>query len=205
MNEKPDLAVSIIDAIATIISAFIWPVIVLIIVRIFREEIGRLIDRIKSIKVAGSEIITQEEDPEAPAPTKEIKKQMEIIDPQGFRTKEGVEQLISESDLTEKSEKVIDSILIYRTTRQATWLIITTHQVFCVLDDERTRAKARLIQWNIPLSSAQPIRARVSNRGSNVIDIGPKRNWLYSSSLHHIDTELENKVANIISKAQNAT
>lgn len=203
MSEGHEIAVAVVGAISDVISSFAWPITLLILVLIFRKEVSRLISRIKNIKYPGGELSThQEEDPEAPQPTKEAERQIELIDPVGFRTKAGVTQLISKSGLMHESEKVLDSLLIFNTKRQRTWLTVTSKQIFCILDDENTRAKAKLIQWKLPISDAQPVRAHISSRGNNVVDIGPKKNWLYSSDLHEIDTELEDKINNLITMAK---
>jgi hypothetical protein len=203
MSQNTDIAVAIIGAISDTISSFAWPLTLLVFSLIFRKEVGKLISRVKNIKYPGGELNThQEEDPDAPEPTKEAERQIELFDPTGFRTKNGVKQLVSESGLFDESEKLIDSLLIFRTRRQRTWLSVTNRQVFCILDDENTRARGRLIQWRLPLSSATPVKAHISRKGNNVLDVGVKKNWLYSSSLHEVDTELEEKVNLLISMAK---
>jgi hypothetical protein len=93
--------------------------------------------------------------------------------------------------LVTTDEQVQRAFLLYQTSAQQTWLVLTNRKVFCILDDERTRASGRLIQWRLPLEDAQPVRAHLSDRGSPVIDIGLRKDWLYSTKLHSSPHALE--------------
>lgn len=71
-------------------------------------------------------------------------------------------------------------------------------QLFCILDDERTRASGRLIQWHMGLDDATPVRARPYKSGSGLLDIGQRRNWLYSTELYPVPGELEDAVERLL-------
>lgn len=82
--------------------------------------------------------------------------------------------------------------------------IATNKRLFCILDDEKTRNSGRLIQWRSSLESAEPISARSHKSGVGLVDIGPRRNWLYSESLHPARDQLEQDVRAMIRTASGA-
>lgn len=181
---------AIVVALIGLVQALLWPVTVLVIVNFFREQIGGLVNRITNIKYPGGEISTQSEDPEATSA-----KGLEIlVDSNGFYTQTGLTRLIEDSDFVQEGETVARHLLLFSTRRQHTWLLGTDRQLFCVLDDENTRGGGRLIQWRMSLSEASPIRARVSEKGKAVLDIGRKKRWLYSPELHSDPAVLEETV-----------
>ena len=117
----------------------------------------------------------------------------------------GLSKLIDESGLVDSREHVLDQVLLFQTPKQRTWFLVTEHQLFCILDDAKTRSSGRLIQWRMPLDSAGPVRARTSlKRGNAVVDIGVKRGWLYSRDLHPVETELEKRIRDLVAKGKRA-
>lgn len=161
---------------------------------------------IKSIEIPGVGKIElrQDIDPDAVSPGGESEVKIKMYDSQSFFSKDGLKQLIGESGLVDSQEKVSGLIKIFSTERQHTWLIATNLQIFCILDDERTRDSGRLIQWHFSLDEATPVIARISSRGNPVLDIGPRKNWLYSKNLHPAKEQLEEEIKNMIDKARNA-
>lgn len=198
MSSSTPITVAAIEAFGNVLSSLAWPAAAVVLALLFRERLNELIGNIKRIKVPGGELITQKEDPDAPALEESVVEHIVLFDPQGFRNENGIRQLIDESGLIAKSEKVLHVLLLLQTNRQRTWLATTNRQIFCVLDDENTRAKGRLIQWLLPLADAKPVRAYLSKRGSRVIDIGKKKRWLYSQHLYQDGEDLERAVKTII-------
>ncbi len=114
----------------------------------------------------------------------------------GFLTEQGIEGIIRQSGLLGTGEEVVSYLPLLRTRRQHTWLVSTTGSIFCLLDDERTRAGERVIQWRQPKSAALKVTAKPSSKYRNcgLVDIGQKSNWLYSLRLHTNPAQLESRV-----------
>jgi hypothetical protein len=155
---------------------------------------------IKSVEIPGFGKIElqQEIAREAISPGKEIEKQLLLNDNDGFYTKKGISYLIEKSDYMGKDEKIVESILIFRTKKQRTWIIATNKNVFCILDDETTRKNLRLIQWYMPLALAKPIHAGYNADNVPVLQIGPRTNWIYSDLIFTTPDKLETSIKCII-------
>jgi hypothetical protein len=203
-ESKVELIVELIKAILGFLSALVWPTVVFCAIYLFRDNIAQLLRGIRSFKYPGGEVSIQREDPEATKPERETATQVKYVDPAGFYTKAGLARLVSESGFVDDSERAVDELLLFDTPGQHTWLIATTRQLFCVLDDQNTRTSGRLIQWKLPLDKATPIRARTSEMGNPVVDIGTKRNWLYSRHLHSDEQLLERDIVSLIRKGRGA-
>jgi hypothetical protein len=117
-----------------------------------------------------------------------------LEDELGFYTEEGLEQLLFESGMLSEDEIDFDKLLLFETDTQRTWLIATKRQLFCVLDDEKSRRNNRVIRWRQPLSATTNVKAYQSENGKSLIDVGPRRRWLYSRRLHPNPRELQEKV-----------
>ena len=98
-------------------------------------------------------------------------------------------------------ESIIEMLLIFRTNKQRTWLATTKSWLICILDDEKTRSKNSIVQWKQQLDRNLVINAHVSQRGNAVIDIGSRKNWLYSKRLHPSAKSLELAVKRMIEKS----
>lgn len=105
------------------------------------------------------------------------------IDPHGFLTRYGLEELVRSSRFTGDDERVSGALMIFKTPTQHTWLMATERQLLCMLDDDRTRGSNNVIQWVIPIAKARPVTVRRSDHGNAVIDIGPHHSWLYSDDI----------------------
>jgi hypothetical protein len=118
-----------------------------------------------------------------------------------FLTNAGVTSLIENS--TMNSDRVLGLLNIFRTQKQRTWFVVTGTHFYCVLDDEKTSAGRRQIQWRIPLGETEPIRAKQRKNSiyTGLIDIGYKRNWLYSQKLHPDKNIFENTIRQMIEQA----
>lgn len=74
--------------------------------------------------------------------------------------------------------------------------------MFCVLDDARTRAKGCPIQWARPLREMHRVEARDYRPGVGLLNIGLKKNWLYSKRLHPVASRLEEEVRGMVARAE---
>jgi hypothetical protein len=183
------------------ISTLIWQLIVLGVLFAFREQLKALLGRIATLKVGDTEMTFQEPADDAEKAGESVEVKVRTIGPGGFLTAEGVGQLVSESDVLEPTEDVCETFLLFRTGKQRTWLVATSKSLLCILDDENTRSRGRLIQWRLPLSATEPIHAREHKAGSGLIDIGPRKRWYYSTTLHPDPKELERDVESLIRRA----
>jgi len=199
-----ETTIELIKVILEFFSKLMWPAIVFFVIYSFRKEFAEMLNRITNVKYPGGEVSIQREDPGATKPKGEEATQEKYIDPTGFYTKDGLTRLISKSGFVVDDEQVVGHLLFFRTRHQHTWLIATNRQLFCILDDEDTRASGRLIQWKLPLDQATPIQARISARGNPVVDVGPRRSWLYSRRLHPDEQVLETDIARLIAKGKEA-
>jgi hypothetical protein len=194
------------QAFASLAQALAWPIVVLVVARLFRQELRDLVERlaalvpkIGSLKFPGGEIQIQRAELTATAPENAEQGKLEYVDARGFYTALGLSRLIQDSGHTVPGETIQKTFLLFQTARQQTWLLITGKQVFCILDDERTRASGRVLQWRLPLDKALPVRAYVTEKGNCVVDIGEKRRWLYSPELHPDTKALEEELAGLLS------
>jgi hypothetical protein len=125
-----------------------------------------------------------------------------LQDEQGFYTEEGLDQLLAASGKLSDDEVIYKKLLLFRTRKQLTWLVATNQNLFLLLDDEKTRIGEHVIQWHQPLSEATPVRAYPALKGKHVIDIGTRKRWLYSHTLHPNPKELVEKVGTMINDAR---
>jgi len=121
-----------------------------------------------------------------------------------FLTSHGVCELIEHSPQTDPGEVVVGQVNIFRTKKQRTWLAATKTSLFCVLDGDKTRERNRLIQWRMALEDVQPIRARERSEAklTGLLDIGRRRNWLYSRRLFPQPRALEKALEDLVEKAR---
>ena len=158
--------------------------------RDFKVHVARLIDGIKEIRARAASMSTLGPRVRSGKPQDRV----EAVDAQGFYTADGLVRLIQER----YGETPKAPFLLFRTSKQHTWIAATNAHVYCLLDDARTRVSDRTIQWQIPLARAHPIRAYTTAKGNSVVDIGEKSRWLYSSRLHPNATELEQSLLSLI-------
>jgi hypothetical protein len=180
------------------ISAFIWQVIVAACLIYLRRQLAGLVDRIARVKVGETEIAFQSPSETASKPKGDAALVADLVGSDGFYTQGGLARVVEGSGLVEPGEKVRDSHLLFQTGEQQTWLIATGKQLFCILDDKRTRASGRLIQWRLPLGDAKPVKARRYKKGVGLISIGDHDDWLYSTHLHADPHRLETEVMSLI-------
>lgn len=183
------------------IKAFLWPSIVLIALVIFRQQVRLLLDRLSTFKLGDAELAFQSPSSDAKAPTGKTAVELSTIGLGGFFTEDGIRNILRDTGSVESSEKVIRAFQIFSTQKQRTWLAFSDRKIFCILDDETTRTSGRLIQWALPKDQATPIVARRHNVSTGLLDIGERKNWLYSIALFPTSQSLETEV----NRALNAT
>lgn len=108
----------------------------------------------------------------------------------------------------DEAEDRLTSILVFKTSKQETWLTITDKGLNCRIDD--TRVGRGGSQWTLEKSQAtQILNSNLFhvNSGYKVktgtFTLGPKRNWLYSKVLFpeadYLHSVLKQLLANVSS------
>jgi hypothetical protein len=116
-----------------------------------------------------------------------------------FLTRAGVTYLVESSSRNTSRAAVVGLMRILRTSRQQTWLVVTQTDMYCILDDEKTSAGSRPNQWQIPLGAAAPIRVRPrAHKATGLVDVGPRKNWLYSQQVYPDPTALKGAVEALV-------
>jgi hypothetical protein len=126
------------------------------------------------------------------------------VDPKNFLPESEIRRVVAASSMIQAREHVREALLLFETRVQHTWIVTTSLQVFCVLDDTRKRPTGRLVQWTRPLGEIDMVRVRPHRPGAGLIDIGPKRNWLYSKRLHPVAERLEEDIRTMVARARQA-
>lgn len=85
-----------------------------------------------------------------------------------------------------------ETLLIFQTASQQTWLVTTNHALYCVLDD--LNKDSTTVQWAMPSSDLfrdDDRLADVSTQDKNdrvgLLSVGKHKNWLYSKKLFASD------------------
>ena len=129
----------------------------------------------------------------------------EARDPEGFLTNAGVTELVEHSSQNTDQSQVVGLIRIFRTRKQRTWFAVTRSRIFCVLDDSRTSAGGREVRWATPLALAEPVVVRPrSSKGTGLVDVGQRRNWLYSQRVYPDPEQLQTAIRRMIGAASRA-
>jgi hypothetical protein len=178
--------------------AVLWPAVALIGLCLFRSQLSKLLGRLAKLKIGDTEVEFQHPSTESILAPKEVKKALETIGPGGFLTEEGIRNVIKSSGLMDGDEKSVGQILIFFTTKQRTWLVVTTKSVFCVLDDDNTRTSGRLIQWVQLRESIDVVEAIEYKPTTGLLTIGKRKNWLYSTALYSRPVLLEDKIKKLL-------
>ncbi|MCH8905525.1 MAG: hypothetical protein IH840_00420 [Candidatus Heimdallarchaeota archaeon] len=110
----------------------------------------------------------------------------------GFLSREKIQKYISNSEKFDSSiedSNSAETILLFSTSKQKTWLIVTNRRMYCILDD--IRKNKPLIAWSKPKSALTKdnevyldITAQDKTDEVGIVNIGPKmKNWYYTKSL----------------------
>lgn len=185
------------------ISSLIWPGIAVWVIWMFRNDFKELIGRIGSIKYGEAEFLFQETTTEALEPSELVKQAMEIRDEEGFFLQESIVNMIRNSAYLSKSEEIKDSILVFSTRWQHTWLVATSNQIFFVLDDERTRASKKLIQTRLPIAASTPVTAELRKGRIGAFKLGEGGSWYYSADLLGPPSVAEKRLTRFVHGASN--
>ncbi|RYG23199.1 hypothetical protein EON82_14755 [bacterium] len=202
MKVSDELAKSLLQ----FLSSLFWQLIVAGVLVGFRKEVKDLIRRLTKITAGPAAFeIGQEASAQAErAPVEAVLKRAGAVGANGFFTREGILELVTEHarNVVPKDE-AIGAIMIFDIRTQRTWLVATRERLYLVLDDNDTRVSGAMIQWHMPLSSAHPVRVR-SDRGTlgGHVDIGERRDWLYSSNLYPNASDLERDISDLIANAK---
>jgi len=82
-----------------------------------------------------------------------------------------------------------NTLLLFQTSKQKTWLVITDTRLYCILDDARykkptvawSKSKSQLARAG---SEALEINVQEKSENTGYVDIGPKhKKWLFTKSL----------------------
>jgi hypothetical protein len=103
---------------------------------------------------------------------------------------------------------IFDLVEIRQKRKQRTWLVATTQRLFCITDEvsvsdggSEERPLGLRISWRLDKAAATPIAARdhedQGKTRSGRVDIGPRRNWLYSKKLFASHQLLEDAIRNL--------
>lgn len=193
---------NILNALLPFLSTLIWQILLIYFIYYYRSELSKLLNRIVKLKIGDNEAYFQDAAEDAKPLTGEAKIQNERLGTEYFYTKDQIVQLVEKSGSILPIEKVGDPIKLFDTRKQHTWLVPTNKKLFCILDDKNTRTSGRLIQWILPLEEASPIIARAHKRTVGIVQIGSRRNWLYSQRLWSKPEFLEQEIKTLITKAQ---
>jgi hypothetical protein len=165
------------------LSTLIWQAILVACLWHLRSEIRALLKRLVSVKYGDTEAVFQEQAAVPLEPSPLASQAMKVRDEDGFFTKAGIDGMVQQSRYFKPNDSVRDAILVFSTTRQHTWLVATSSDVYFVLDDESTRANERLIQKLVPLSEALPVNAQRESADAGSFQLGDSGYWYYSRNL----------------------
>ena len=121
-----------------------------------------------------------------------------------FLDAHGIERELRSSPNYSSDEQIVDRLLLYRTRRQRVWLITTQTDMYCLIDDAKSRLGNRVVQWKQELRLTLIVQAYESSRGNQGIDIGQRKRWLYSRRLHPDARALERRVSQMIARGEGA-
>lgn len=181
-------------ALIELAGSFVWPTALIGVLILFRANLAALLASISRIDSPWGSIETQATSKDAPA----VDASKIAAHADGFFQKDELAGLLSDSGLLMSGEKIGRSLSLFRTAKQQTWLVATDHSLFCILDDDNTRASGMMIQWRLSLDQIKAVRAYISERGNTVVDIGPRKRWLYSARLHPNPIGLEEDITSIV-------
>lgn len=188
------------------IASLVWPATIVLGLSMFRIQISKFIDRATNVKFAWGEF-TAIQSAVSDAKESPPAKKADVINTGNGAclTETGVRTAIRESGDFVPNDEIYRTMRIFSTLTQTTWLVFSKSKIFLVLDDETTRASGRLVQWVLPRDQNLTIVARPRSPGLGLLDIGPRKNWLYSTNLFATAEYLQVEVSNAIKEGDRAT
>jgi len=188
----------IVVAVLTFLSSLVWPAVFIWLVIRFRPQVAQLLNRLSTVKVAGSEFAFQQAAVNAAPANPEAKVEISQIEPGGFFTAEGIRNIVSQSGLLPAGESAVAAMLLFDNVNQHTWLVASPSKVVIVLDDEETRARNQLVQ--VVMEKNQVLPLKLSSRdGAGLVSFGsdPTR-WYYSLSLFPTRESLASRIKSLL-------
>jgi len=124
-----------------------------------------------------------------------------------FKSPEEIVELIrtsAECDSQQEDIASAEALLIFQTSKQQTWLVATRSRLYCVIDD--LNKSFTRVQWAISADTlvagdtlAVEITTRSRSGRTGLLNIGPRRNWLFSKKLFPLEGP-ETKVKELIQR-----
>ena len=188
----------IVVAIMTFLSSLVWPAVFIWLVVRFRPQVEQLLNRLSTVKVAGSEFAFQQAAVNAVPASPAAKVEISQIEPSGFFTEEGIRNIVSQSGLLPANETALAAMLLFDNGSQHTWLVASPSKVSIVLDDEETRDRNQLVQVIMDRNQVLPLKLSSAD-GAGLVSFGsdPAR-WYYSRSLFPTRESLENRIRSLL-------
>lgn len=123
--------------------------------------------------------------------------------PEGeFCTLQEITRHLLVSEVINREGDIVDSLLIFHTKRQKTWILATEISFIFVLDDPDTRKERRLMRRLVPLFQVEPVVASIGPSGSAVVQFGDDQApWYYSQSLYRSTRGIERAIRGLLGKA----
>jgi hypothetical protein len=121
-----------------------------------------------------------------------------------FRTEDEVRLSIKKSKNYEGEDpSTAQYLIIFKTSKQRTYLVVTTKRLYCIIDDSRKDAPH--INWSMEKSSLKDngqiiinISERDKTEKTGLVDIGPKhKNWLFTKKLFE-DKDIVSSIKDLI-------
>lgn len=108
-----------------------------------------------------------------------------------FKTADQIIEIVAKSpffDPQREDTAHAEALLIFQTSKQQTWLVATQAQLYCVLDD--LGKSFTRVQWAVPKEKlvadgkiTVPISTSDKTEKTGRLNIGERRNWLFSKKL----------------------
>lgn len=185
------------------VSTLFWQAIIVYMIIYHRREISYFLRRVNKVGPGGIEAAVQSAVDEPDKDLQFNKEDVSNLDK--FNVAEGFfsgRQLHSIIKQKYRSETTVGEVLLFSTSTQRTWFVATNKYLYCILDDARTRKSGRLIQWRLSLSTGHNIEARETSETNGTIDVGSRRNWLYSRSIYSTPQQAVEAVESLIDDAK---
>lgn len=125
-----------------------------------------------------------------------------------FLTDQEIKKYImnSKNHSSDENDDEIQSMLIFKTSKQKTWILTSSIRLYCLLDD--IRKDKPLITWSIPKKEIVEdgelildirVRNKRDKKHTGLIDFGEKhRWWLYTKKLLGDDNEAGEKIKSFV-------
>jgi hypothetical protein len=124
-----------------------------------------------------------------------------------FKSAEQIAEAVRESlNFDPKIEETsrAESLLIFQTSKQQTWLVATKAMLYCVLDD--LTEDFTKVQWSIPAQRLVshgrliiPISTHNKTERTGLVNIGEHQNWYFSRQLF-TDESIEQRIRQLLSR-----